>query len=181
MPVIRITFRGTRRLAANVVKSVVRSLVGRGNEYRDLADGVGLAVAVAALSDVKADFVRKSHGEVGEDGVQWEPLAPSTIARRRVGKGDLANPVIKERKKIVDREYRKLINVYRLTMNESAAQSLARQVAETRATRITGSSMEDVLSQREVDANPEARISTSQPLTIKWRNIKIRPLKGSID
>jgi len=37
------------------------------------------------------------------------------------------------------------------------------------------------LSQREVDANPEARISTSQPLTIKWRNIKIRPLKGSID
>jgi len=37
------------------------------------------------------------------------------------------------------------------------------------------------LSQREVDANPEARISTSQPLTIKWRNIRIRPLKGSID
>ena len=37
------------------------------------------------------------------------------------------------------------------------------------------------LSQREVNTNPEARISTSQPLTIKWRNIRIRPLKGSID
>jgi quinoprotein glucose dehydrogenase len=35
------------------------------------------------------------------------------------------------------------------------------------------------LSQREVDANPEARISTSQPLTIKWRNIRIRPLQGA--
>jgi quinoprotein glucose dehydrogenase len=37
------------------------------------------------------------------------------------------------------------------------------------------------LSQREVDANPEARISTSQPLPIKWRNIRIRRLKGSSD
>ena len=33
------------------------------------------------------------------------------------------------------------------------------------------------LSQREVDANPGAGISTSQPLAIKWRNIRIRPLK----
>jgi quinoprotein glucose dehydrogenase len=32
------------------------------------------------------------------------------------------------------------------------------------------------LSQREVDANPEAKITTSQPLVIKWRNIRIRPL-----
>ncbi|HET7219407.1 MAG TPA: family 16 glycoside hydrolase [Vicinamibacterales bacterium] len=33
------------------------------------------------------------------------------------------------------------------------------------------------LSQREVDANPGAGITASQPLTIKWRNIRIRPLK----
>ena len=32
------------------------------------------------------------------------------------------------------------------------------------------------LSQREVDANPEARITSSQPLTIKWRNSRIRRL-----
>lgn len=32
------------------------------------------------------------------------------------------------------------------------------------------------LSQREVDANPDAGITTRQPLTIKWRNIRIRPL-----
>ncbi|MGH8639097.1 MAG: family 16 glycoside hydrolase, partial [Burkholderiales bacterium] len=31
------------------------------------------------------------------------------------------------------------------------------------------------LSQREVDANPGAGITTSQPLVIKWRNIRIRP------
>jgi quinoprotein glucose dehydrogenase len=35
------------------------------------------------------------------------------------------------------------------------------------------------LSQREVDANPDAGISTSQPLTIKWRNIRIRRLTKS--
>jgi quinoprotein glucose dehydrogenase len=32
------------------------------------------------------------------------------------------------------------------------------------------------LSQREVDANPGAGITTSQPLVIKWRNIRVRPL-----
>lgn len=32
------------------------------------------------------------------------------------------------------------------------------------------------LSQREVDANPGAGITTRQPLVIKWRNIRIRPL-----
>jgi quinoprotein glucose dehydrogenase len=32
------------------------------------------------------------------------------------------------------------------------------------------------LSQREVDANPAAKITTRQPLLIKWRNIRIRPL-----
>jgi quinoprotein glucose dehydrogenase len=32
------------------------------------------------------------------------------------------------------------------------------------------------LSQREIDANPGAGITTSQPLVIKWRNLRIRPL-----
>ena len=32
------------------------------------------------------------------------------------------------------------------------------------------------LSQREVDANPDAGITTAQPLAIKWRNIRIRPI-----
>jgi quinoprotein glucose dehydrogenase len=35
------------------------------------------------------------------------------------------------------------------------------------------------LSQREVDANPDAGITTSQPLVIKWRNIRIRALPKS--
>ena len=32
------------------------------------------------------------------------------------------------------------------------------------------------LSQREIDAHPGAGITTSQPLVIKWRNLRIRPL-----
>ena len=35
------------------------------------------------------------------------------------------------------------------------------------------------LSQREVDANPDAGITTSQPLVIKWRNIRIRPASAA--
>jgi quinoprotein glucose dehydrogenase len=35
------------------------------------------------------------------------------------------------------------------------------------------------LGQREVDANPDAGITTAQPLVIKWRNIRIRALPKS--
>jgi quinoprotein glucose dehydrogenase len=35
------------------------------------------------------------------------------------------------------------------------------------------------LSQREVEANPDAGITTRQPLVIKWRNIRIRPLRAT--
>ena len=35
------------------------------------------------------------------------------------------------------------------------------------------------LSQREVDANPDAGITTAQPLVIKWRNLRIRTLPKS--
>lgn len=56
-----------------------------------VARGVFLAVGFAALSDIKQDFIRKSRGEIGEDGVKWKPLSKEYLAYgRRFGKGEQA-------------------------------------------------------------------------------------------
>lgn len=41
------------------------------------------------LSEVQRAFLTKSRGGVGSDGIQWPPLKPETIARRRTGPGEL--------------------------------------------------------------------------------------------
>ena len=40
-------------------------------------------MGVALLSQVQQDFVTKSKGGTGRDGIKWKPLAPATIAQRR--------------------------------------------------------------------------------------------------
>lgn len=39
-------------------------------------------VAVAAMEDVRDDYLRKSQGQAGEDGVTWEPLSEYTLKQR---------------------------------------------------------------------------------------------------
>lgn len=70
-------------MAATAIIRVVRSLTGADDLHADLAKQVHTAIGVAALSDIKTDYVRKARGETGEDGVKWAPLKPATIARRR--------------------------------------------------------------------------------------------------
>jgi hypothetical protein len=84
-------FRGSREEAKNVVRAVVQAVTGNGPDIGDTAKGVFIALGFAALSDIKADYVRKARGEVGEDGVKWAPLKPETLAySRRFGKGEAA-------------------------------------------------------------------------------------------
>lgn len=59
-----------------------------------------LRVGVAVLSQVQQDFVRKSRGGTGKDGIKWKPLAPSTIARRRTTRGELRKLGYRSRKRI---------------------------------------------------------------------------------
>lgn len=49
---------------------------------------------------VKADFLRKSQGQPGEDGIQWAPLKPATIARKLSNRG-----LSREQKKKFQSEY----------------------------------------------------------------------------
>lgn len=84
-------FRGNRALVKDAIIVVVRSISGNDQTHLQLAKTVHTAVGLAALSDIKDDFVRKARGEVGEDGNQWPPLSPKTLAySRRFGPGEKA-------------------------------------------------------------------------------------------
>lgn len=84
----RIYFQGSRREARQIVFAMVDALTGTSNENTDLAQGVHRSIGFAALSDIHDDFVRKSRGGAGEDGVTWPRLSPKTLAYgRRAPKG----------------------------------------------------------------------------------------------
>jgi len=64
-------------------------LIGQHPDEQGIARGVFFALGVAALSDIKSDYVRKARGETGEDGTRWPPLSPKYLAYgRRFGKGE---------------------------------------------------------------------------------------------
>lgn len=84
-------FRGSYDEAKAISRRLASIMAGEGKDGTDIARGVNLAIGSAALSDIKADFVRKARGGTGEDGVKWAPLQPATIAGRRATKQDLRN------------------------------------------------------------------------------------------
>lgn len=77
-------------MVRHALGAFVAALTGAGaSSNADLAQGVHTAIGVAALSDIKTDFVRKARGGVGEDGVKWPKLSPKTLAYgRRFGPGE---------------------------------------------------------------------------------------------
>jgi hypothetical protein len=85
----RVYFRGSKREAIDVVNRVRMMLTGRIPDEMGVAASAFVAMGMAALSDIKADFVRKARHGVGEDGVKWQPLKQATLAySRRFGPGE---------------------------------------------------------------------------------------------
>lgn len=83
-----IRYQGRTRLEAlGLVREVVRSITSGGSNT-ELAQFALLPGAVALLSKIQQSFLIKSRGGSDETG-SWPPLKPSTIARRRIGAGDL--------------------------------------------------------------------------------------------
>lgn len=84
-----ITFRGGRAEAKRLIRATLASLTGSARS--EVAKAVFIAVGMAALSDIHADFIRKARGQVGEDGNTWPRLSPKTLAySRRFGPGEQA-------------------------------------------------------------------------------------------
>jgi hypothetical protein len=98
-----IYFQGSAADAIRAVNRVVDILTGKiAAPVPAIPNGVYGAIGLQALSDIKADYVRKSGGGTGEDGVKWKPLSPVTIAKRRL-QGNNALSKGEERKRLKQR------------------------------------------------------------------------------
>lgn len=85
----KVYFRGSRAEAKALVRRLVRMLTGQEPDSAGIARGVFLAIGFAALSSIKDDFITKSRGGIGADGVKWKPLTKEYLAYgRRFGKGE---------------------------------------------------------------------------------------------
>jgi hypothetical protein len=86
-----IVFKGKSEQARNALRSFVAMLTGRHPDNFQIARSVFYVLGFQALTDIQSDFIRKSRGGVGEDGVKWPPLSPEYLAYgRRFGKGEKA-------------------------------------------------------------------------------------------
>ncbi|XZE18811.1 hypothetical protein SH449x_004116 [Pirellulaceae bacterium SH449] len=86
-----IVFEGKSEQARQALRTFVAILTGRHPDHFQIARSVFYVLGFQALTDIQADFLRKSAGGVGEDGVKWPPLSPAYLAYgRRFGKGEKA-------------------------------------------------------------------------------------------
>lgn len=85
-----ITFRGTRAELAQLLHSLPGALAGRTPHAADVARSLQLRMGNAYLGQLQQDFLTKSRGGVGRDGIKWAPLSPVTIANRRQSPADKA-------------------------------------------------------------------------------------------
>jgi hypothetical protein len=77
------TFRGSREELTAIIQAIPQMVSGRVPDRFGIARRIQLRIGVALLSQVQQDFVRKSRGGVGRDGIMWTPLKRETIAQRR--------------------------------------------------------------------------------------------------
>lgn len=110
------------RLRRFLEQEIPDILSGKSPDPYGIVRGAILATVIAALEDVRRDFLSKSQGNTGEDGIQWEPLSEYTLRlraqakdgesgsgkrRKEVGKVDLAQ-IQQTRREIYKREYQRL-------------------------------------------------------------------------
>lgn len=89
--------RFTVRVPADEIRAKLRSArVSFGTQQREVLEALGVRI----LSFAKQDYVTKSRGGTGTDGIKWKPLAQSTIDKRnRRGKANVKRKKTKSGKK----------------------------------------------------------------------------------
>lgn len=81
-------FRGTREELMAVLHAVPGILAGKIPVPSHIIQSFYTRIGVALLSQIQQDFLAKSRGAVGRDGIKWKPLSPQTIAARPVTAGE---------------------------------------------------------------------------------------------
>ncbi len=76
-----IQFEGSREELHSFLSGFPSILSGAAGsqQEREAAEQVAIAVGNTLLGDIKEDFIRKSEGAQGQDGITWSPLMPATI------------------------------------------------------------------------------------------------------
>jgi len=92
------TFHGTREELAQLFNQLGEAIAGQSGGFDTYVRPIYDRIGVALLSQIQQDFITKSRGGIGRDGIQWPPLKPETIAQRRIGDGDLKTIGVKGKK-----------------------------------------------------------------------------------
>lgn len=130
-----IVFNGTRDEAVDLIRSLPAILAGVVPDPFGLADRVKLRAGVALLSEVQQDFIVKSRGGTGRDGVKWPDLKPETVANRRVTRAEKKAAGVTGRRvrglltPAQDREWRKRFRVVYLAARRDVGHDEARRIA----------------------------------------------------
>lgn len=104
-----------------------------------VAQSLQLRLGVQLLSCVQQDFIVKSRGGTGRDGITWPPLARSTIAQRRTTSAERKSAGVGGKRvrglltAAQDKRWRQIyasrLARLRLVMSEGAAQARAAEIA----------------------------------------------------
>ena len=150
-----IRFIGTRQDVSRIARTLGGILSGREPDQHGIGQGFRSALGFGALTDVKEAYITKARGGTDEMGIKWPPLAPATIANRRVGnpRGQEAkSEAIRTRERIRKREYKKALKRYMLSdLPEHEQKRRAKIVAGLKATAETGKTKVQTLGDRDVE------------------------------
>lgn len=139
-----VAWRGTREELKDAIRSFAAALAGSPrapSDQRAAAEQVLLAIGFAALSDIHDAYITKSRGGTDAMGYTWQPLAPSTIARRlvrlqRMPQSIRSRPGYQQRldaerqeKRRIRQQFRGEINEYNQQMRSQESEMAARYAA----------------------------------------------------
>lgn len=154
-------FNGTSAEVRAILREIPAIVAGHAPDPYGVARAVQLRVGVAALSQIQQDFLTKCRGGTGSDGVTWPPLKRSTIAARRVGRGELKSLGVGGKRvrglltpaenKLWKQIYGTRLARLRLHMGEAEARAKAASIAWAELKRRGAKTKLEVLGSRKVD------------------------------
>lgn len=145
-------FRGTRADITRIALQLAAVLAGRAPDTHGVARGFMLTLGFAALTDIKEAYDVKMAGGTDDMGIRWPPLAPATIAARKVGAKDRESAkAIRVREGIRERATKKALERFRMSLPEKEARRRAKIVGGLKATRQTGATKLQTLGGRTVE------------------------------
>jgi hypothetical protein len=130
----RVAFLGTEEGVIDALQTVVGEITtGAPGVPQNYLDGFLVRCSNSLLSQIKQDYVSKSRGAVGRDGIRWPELSPQTIARRRLGPPDKKLLTDKARLAKLPPDQQKTL---KKLIRQRTAQYMARGMHKDKAARI---------------------------------------------